>query len=224
MPIPDTINRIVHDWLRHSSQLAAAAPVDPFASFFSEFVAYNALYSEVTKRLLHRKLISDDRESTGDRAGATKNVAAFLGHRAIAVALDSHTSDPPNESRYLEKSIVRQICLRFYICTQRNGRPRRDEDETLVNQVARGTECQRVESVLTLIYKTRCNLFHGGKKRIEDQANLLLPMRDVIRIVNTLLIAKIEGDPIVPEPDLDPRQIEIPTFVAVGDADIRDGN
>jgi hypothetical protein len=204
------LRAIVSDWQDHA-QTITTCERDPFALFIAHFVTYNALYSEVTRRLLLAKRISS--KDTGDRQGAVGNVAMYLTHQRIADILDQLPAGSDGKRRIQEKAIVYEVCHHFYIFTSKTGTPDRTQDEVHVNRIAGGSVCERVEALLTIIYKTRCNLFHGGKKRLESQAGLLNPMSVILNALNSELVSRLGSENVEPDKEIPVRVLTEPAFV-----------
>ncbi|MCJ7646057.1 hypothetical protein MUO65_04020 [bacterium] len=170
-------------WLTKAAGYNNSVLSDSFDKFFTIFVAYNALYNQVTRWL--RKAGRIQTRKDYDYTSATVNVPSYLGHERMANLIKSN-----GECRTKVTAITKLIRDRtFYIhVVNGTGEPNYAEDRKHVNRIESGSDKEFCESLLTLIYKTRCNMFHGEKAYREEQLSILNPMTYVLEFIVRELI------------------------------------
>lgn len=179
-------------WLEKADKYDKADLAGSFDAFFSVFVAYNALYSEVTDRLISQDTLADRRENRFEVNKAAANVALYLGPTPMANEI---RGDPKcRESVHEFVQLIKNKT--FYIHITKKGSPNRASDQKCVEGIEKGADKEYCESILKLIYYTRCNMFHGSKEFVPKQPDLLNPMTKVLRTVVGRLIISLNG-PIV---------------------------
>jgi len=160
---------------------------DSFDKFFTMFVPYNALYNEAARRLMSRGEISA--KELFDKTSATSHVTRYVGEHRLASVIKLDAISHVNE-------ITRLIRIgKFYIHLKgRTFLPDHEEDRKHLDRIETGTEQEFCESLLLLMYKTRCNLFHGNKEYLATQKLILNPMTETLRIVVNELLCSLERD------------------------------
>ncbi len=179
-------------WLKKADKYTNDTTEEVFDKFFSLFVPYNAIYFDVTLELIENRKIGKNR--TGDRVSAVKNIPVYIGQDVLSQKL-LDMSDDINKIIDLIKNKT------FYISTKKdNITPDTDADKELVDNIEIFLlECKKKdqkkfnESVLSLIYGARCNMFHGKKGFDPIQKELLAPMNNILEmIIKELLLQNSE--------------------------------
>ncbi len=173
----ETIN-FSERWIEKASGYDIANLSDCFDKFSTLFVAYNALYNYAENDMFQNKLITKNKK--GNHKSAVSNAPKYIGFEPLADSLKSNnkTADAINEIvRLIEKNV-------FYI----------DNDQQLIRHIKDENICAEkyVESIMELIYQTRCNMFHGSKGFEEIQKNILQPMIIILEFVIESLLKKMK--------------------------------
>jgi len=153
---------------------------DVFDRFFSLFVAYNTLYSEITIMLEKKNM----HKGTGDRVSATKNMPIYIGQAILFDKLKNLSDDIDKIVNLIKNGT-------FYISTTRNNiTPDTVKDNKYMNNIENINSSQNLanktkfnEAVLSLIYGVRCNIFHGKKDLQSKQIDLLVPMNNILEMI-----------------------------------------
>jgi hypothetical protein len=180
-------------WLEKASKYTNDTTEDVFDKFFSLFVPYNAIYFDVTLELIENGKIGKKR--TGDRVSAVKNIPVYIGQDVLSQKL-LDMSDDINKILDLIKNKT------FHISTKKdNTTTNTDADKELVDNIEifllehKKKDQQKFnEAVLSLIYGTRCNMFHGKKELFDKQIELLVPMNNILKVIIQDLLLKIDQE------------------------------
>jgi hypothetical protein len=124
-----------------------------FDKFFTLYVVYNALYDEAFDRLISAKRVKAIDRAEERRAIA--HVATFLDSDQLAPQLRLHKK----ELSQVEKIVQGKIF--YFSVTKPPRKPNFKRDQQLCSQLRSQDSTEFCESVLTFIYRTRCNMFHG---------------------------------------------------------------
>jgi len=178
----DQLGVFCRRWLEKADSYNTSELSGAFDSFWSTFVAYNALYHEVTRQLIASGRVRP--QDNGDNRSATVHVPAFLGHGDMARTI----KHDPESLKNLEKFTQLIMNGTFYIHSDKSGRPNHKMDLKCLQHIEEGSDKEFCEDLMVLIYQTRCNMFHGGKEFHPIQAHLLNPMTKVLRVVITQLL------------------------------------
>jgi hypothetical protein len=190
--IPDRIRGLqtfCQRWLEQADSYDTANLAGSYDAFFSVFVAYNALYSEVVTRLKSNDKVQP-KDANDDNKNATLHVPLYLEPALTAneIRKDLHCLTSVHEFIGLINDGT------FYIHITRNPKhPDREKDRACIKGIEEGSDKEFCESILTLIHKTRCNMFHGSKEFCPKQPVLLNPMTVVLGTVVRMLIRSLSG-------------------------------
>jgi hypothetical protein len=173
----------INRWLEKADGYDDNELAQLFDKFFTLYVVFNALYDEAFHQMAGEgQVTSQDRP---EKERAVTQVARFLGHDELASQLRPFTKEISQV-----ENIIRE--RRFYFNVTGS---RRESDWNADQALASGLksldsrEC--CESILTLIYRTRCNMFHGQKEYDADQESVLRPMNIFLRRVIDILMEKL---------------------------------
>lgn len=172
MPLPPDTFEFIRRWRDKRHHYNHDTLEDVFDRFFTSYVLYNFLYELVALR--------EEYKSQGDRYAAIGVVRRYLG------------SDPLFADEILQRSardIVDLIQDRtFYI---------RDIVWDL-RQVAKLQTCdpeQWSEGLLEILYRIRCNTFHGQKRFDAAQRLILQPCITALDRLNDIITHQLEVQP-----------------------------
>jgi hypothetical protein len=171
-----------------------------FDRFFTLFVSYNALYCAIN---LFTKATNKQ-----NNISATQNVPEYLGHSNLAKTLLCDEEIKQGIEQIINL-IDKEI---FYIHSKKDDPknsqyniPDLEEDKKHINNIKKALVenydvldksilKEFTQSLLTLIYKTRCNMFHGSKQIDNLQRNLLIPMNAILVKIIELGLDKLKQE------------------------------
>ena len=189
MALHQHVYEFYNEWLQKSDSYAGQQLSDYFNKAFSLFTLYNKLYAEATFELARRKEIKLN-NTFPDKKGATEYAPRFIGYERLSAIFE--------ENRECKESIDSLISSienqRFYIqLSMPFGKRQPNKDLELLADLRSEDIKTRVEAVLLLIYKVRCNMFHGNKQFDEVQVELLSPITIILRCIIVDLYARLDG-------------------------------
>ena len=115
---------------------------------------------------------------------------ATIGANTLKADISKHCG---KEVRQILKLLENET---FYIHIERaTGKPDHKTDQQKVSEIRLADPTKYGAAILTLIYKTRCNMFHGTKQFSHVQIQLLQPMNAVLERVIKNLRAALRGEP-----------------------------
>src|SRR5258706_16354731 len=147
-----------------------------FQKFDALYRIYNRLFNEVSVRL---------RKPQTDKAGATSHVVQYITADTLATMVDG-TAETRAAQEQL-KDFIRTHTYHFELDGVQHD-PDDIKDNMLLARMESTVNKERMEGLLFLIYKVRCNLVHGQKHHNPRQLPL---MRAVLPILE-LLVSKTE--------------------------------
>lgn len=171
MNIPDDMVEFILRWKAKGRRYDFNKLVDCFDGFFTAFVLYNLLYNLLCARN------KTEYPYKGDEECATKIARKFLG--AAAIAEDAEIITNALAIKELVESGT------FYI---------RESvwDTTTVEKLRSNDPEQWSKGILEIVYKIRCNTFHGQKSFQESQRNILIPCIKILQRLNDMIIEKLD--------------------------------
>ena len=171
-----------------SEQLLLSNSVD---RFITTYTVYNRIYTEIGFLMLRRGSIkgkkSEPYRPLPDRESATQHTVRYYDAKLLK-------KDILGNSRWKESvdnliNAFNSGYLYFHI-DYLTGTPDYVRDGEVFTKVREYNPF----AIQELIYQARCNLFHGQKELICEQKPLLDSMSNFLSILNTQLLAKLEGD------------------------------
>jgi hypothetical protein len=170
-------------WIQKSEQTSGDRLADAYDRFFALWVVYNRLYEEAARMMVAGR--HSEFAKYGSKArrqynpapeglSATRGVTMFCKRRLIL---------PPESVAYIIQSIDEG---RFYFHENyETEMPDFEKDKELASK-------RDAASILTLIYRARCNLFHGQKEFNSVQLDLLHHMSEILASVIGSLRERID--------------------------------
>ncbi len=168
-------------WLEKAEKYRPDSVEDCVDKFFTLFVAYNALYSDIYRRGFRQ---TDDREKNM----ATENVAGFLESQSLLPELlGDHDFELGLENLC---SVLEDGQLAFSI--NKDGVNRPHEDKKLLRYLAApGNDKDRVKAALLAVYFVRCNTFHGSKELSCAQLPVFRPLIIILQKTVEVLLGNV---------------------------------
>jgi hypothetical protein len=161
-----------------------------FDRFTSLYVVYNRVYVEAAKLLVRRGLVCPPSKKFSplpDLESATGHLVTFYGERALQNAI-SRNPRCSNAVDYLTRLIQNgHIYLHEDYET---GLPAVKKDLALANKASRYDP----KAILSLIYRARCNLFHGEKDFDGRQSVFLDNLSVILEFVTITSLAKLKDE------------------------------
>ncbi len=179
-------------WLEKADKYTNDTTEEVFDKFFSLYVVYNAIYTEATSELKEK----NSKVSTRDRQSATENIPVYIGQDKLFNALQIMKPD-------IDKIVELIGNSTFHISINRKDfTADTEEDNKNLSAIKNNTvttsktgQKKHNEAVLSLIYGTRCNMFHGSKSFEPIQEPLLIPMNNILEmIIKELLLQNNEEE------------------------------
>jgi hypothetical protein len=137
--------------------------------FFTLFVIFNYLYNRANELYAYRY--------TQDKQKAIKIPSKLLSEQAIV----NNITINKNLGTILQ--LVDDNV--FYIVNT-------DADNRLLNKINGYDLQEKVEALLELVYKIRCNLFHGEKSLDNKQKDILIPCINIFAEINQMMFEKMK--------------------------------
>jgi len=159
-----------------------------FDKFFTLFVVFNRLYAEATFELERRNEITLPRNRPlPDKKGATEYTLEMIGLNNFNNMYETHLETQVETIAQLIEDQVFSIQLSIP-----EGRSQPEKDRIMLRNI-RSTGKTRALAILELIYKVRCNLFHGHKAFEPIQLNLLRPLNHILEHIVDLLHQRLRN-------------------------------
>jgi hypothetical protein len=176
MPLTPETEEFLKTWKPHyiPTQDDITATIQHFEAVYK---VYNRLYNEVSARLGFT--------NRPDQKGATEHVVKFLSPDKLAGYIDG-TEQMRNGVEHL-KEFIRTHRYHFVLTGPHSVRSDIADDAILKDMESKDDRV-RMEALLFLIYKIRCNIFHGQKHRTDFQ----LPLMRVVNPILELIVTKTE--------------------------------
>ncbi len=188
MALHPHVNDFYDEWLEKANSYNGQELSDYFNKAFSLFTLYNKLYAEATFELARKGEVNLSNHFP-DRKGATEYAPQFIGYEALyqIITTDKECSD------CLQDLIERISNHEFYIKLSMPWGDRQPEkDNDLVKRLNSKGHKKKVKAVLDLIYSVRCNMFHGNKRYVQVQVDLLRPLTVILRCIIVELYSKLQ--------------------------------
>ena len=178
MPLTSETEDFLKTWKPHyiPDQNDIAAMIQHFEAVYK---VYNRLYNEVSARFGFT--------NRPDQKGATEHVVKFLLPDKLAGYIDG--TEQTREGVGQLKEFIRTHRYHF-VLTGPHSIPSDRADDAILKDLESQDDRLRMEALLLLIYKVRCNIFHGQKHRTDFQ----LPLMRVINPILELVVAKTEEE------------------------------
>lgn len=178
-------------WREKANEYNSDELSDYFDRFFTLFVIYNRIYNVVVS-ILHEQgqldvlrqqgKIDRRKREPDDNKAATICVAHFLRDDLQAIITD-------NQGRIEKfKTIIRE---RQFNIDLKYGQPQRQKDLDLLAGLESNDNLTIVESLLKILYKIRCNVFHAEKGFNDEQRIILDPCNTCLQDLVEKLIIKV---------------------------------
>lgn len=163
---------------------------ESFDKFFTLYVLFNRLYTEVTYRLGQAgKINLANRSTFPDAEAAQEYVVQFLGAKRLLAGLNGPECRDALE-RLRELVCDDHFAFKLDILT---GHPRPEVDRELCRRLTSSSPNDRANAVLETLYAVRCNMFHGRKGYDPEQLTLLVPLNTLLARVVDLLYKRLSG-------------------------------
>lgn len=162
-----------------------------FDRFFTLYVLFNRLYTEVTFRLGQRGIVKiTNWNRFPDAEAAQEYVVQYVGAATLITGLSG------DSERSALDSIRNQVCSgTFWVkLDMLTGSPQPDLDRDLCQRLSDSNSNTQAVAVLETLYAIRCNMFHGRKGFHSVQQQLLEPLNIILERIIDILYEKLKGD------------------------------
>jgi len=187
------VKELYKTWMCKATEYNSAETNFPecYDKFFTLFVAYNMLYTELAYKVNGRKYFRDDK-------AATKYVKEYVRARHFIAGIEQDVNCVSALKRIIHLLDGRQqpdgqprFCI---VLDPRNGEPAEGEDKKLLTDLMGRSKDHKSGAILTLIYNIRCNMFHGRKEFCQEQLILLSAIIVLLEKVIKLLYDKLSSE------------------------------
>lgn len=184
-------------WQEKADNYSEDNLADIFDKFSSLYIIFNRLYNTLEGILRDKDELNNipgirfknaKNKELNDNVAATKLVAFYLEPKAVFI-LEILT----NEIN-LYKTIIENNIFHFYSNSELLKDNRNKNDQNILKDLKSKIPEKRLFGILTVLYKLRCNLFHGTKGFFNEQKEVLLPAISSLKIINQSLIEKINSE------------------------------
>lgn len=170
MSLPADTLKFILRWRAKGHQYNMNNLTDCFDGFFTAFVLYNLLYNLVCARN------ESDYPYDKDEDRATKAPKKFIG--ADIIAADAEIRGNANIIKGLIENGAFYIRETTWDCAR------------IVKLNSNDPE-QWSKGILEIVYKIRCNTFHGQKSFSQSQKDILIPCIKILQRLNDMMIEKL---------------------------------
>jgi hypothetical protein len=167
---------------------------DIFDKFSSLYIIFNKLYRTLETILLEKNILttiqglkfrSKKKNELFDNSAATVLVANYLKDNA-----ENIISELTNEiSDYID--IIEKNRFHFDIKSELTIENKNKNDILILKNLQQYNPIIKLTGLLTILYRIRCNLFHGTKGFFNDQQKVLRPAINSLTIINSFLLKAI---------------------------------
>jgi hypothetical protein len=167
---------------------------DIFDKFTSLYIVFNKLYRTLETLLLEKnelasiqglKFRSRKKNELSDNNAATVFVANYLKDNA-----ENIISELTNEIKiYID--IIENNRFHFDIKSELTIENKNKNDIMVLNDLRQNNPIIKFTGLLTILYRIRCNLFHGTKGFFNEQQKVLNPAINSLTIINSFLLNAI---------------------------------
>ena len=173
------------DRWRAKAQLYRGAEVaDWFDKFFSLWVLFNALYTEVAWRTGNAGM--------ADSVAGQDNLLQYLGGRAFIEAFEAN---PAALAAVADIQTFLTGHVYYFKLDRATGARQPAEDERLLRDFQSNGSNGQGKAILEALYSVRCNLFHGHKGFDPGQVDLLRPMTVILETVIDITFHHLQSRP-----------------------------
>lgn len=165
MALSPEFEQFCHRWRHKASHYAGVETADWFDKFFTLWVLFNALYTEVAWRT--------GKQGLSDDTAAQDNLLHYLGATQFIGTL---RADPAVVAALIEIQEFLHSHVYYFKLDRRTGARQPDEDERILSGLQSNAKNDQGKSILEALYCIRCNMFHGHKAFDPMQVELLRPM------------------------------------------------
>ena len=171
-------------WREKADGYGTVKTEDWFDRFFTLWVLFNALYTEVALRT--------GNAGVPDDSAAQDILLHYLTATTFAAQLNA---DNAVVAALAEIQTFLQGHHYFFKLDRRTGERQPVEDEELLGRLRANSRNEQGRAILEALYCVRCNMFHGHKAFDPVQVALLRPMIVILGKVIDLTRIKLGSDP-----------------------------
>ena len=157
-------------WMAKADNYDTSDLSDCFDKFLTLFTVYNSMYNNLAKQIGFSEKY--------DNAKATKCVPSVTEFKELC------------EDEIFKKSSEKITSLidsgEFYVSDT-------SSDKKIIKRVKSNDKSVRLQGVLELVYRIRCNLIHGEKEFMCTQKNILQPCINILEIINHRVFSYLDN-------------------------------
>lgn len=160
---------------------------DYYDKFFSLYVVYNILYTELAYKVLNRKNFRDD-------VAATKYAKEYLKAKNFIDGINKNYDCKKSLDTIVDLLSENQGQGVHIILNPLDGKPVEGKDKKLLEDLTGQSSDHKSGAILALIYNIRCNMFHGRKEFSKNQTILLESVMILLEQVIKMLYDKMSNE------------------------------
>ena len=181
MALNPYVEQFCDRWRQKAGSYGIDKTEDWFDRFFTLWVLFNALYTEVAFRTGNAGLPDD--------TAAQDNLLHYLTATAFVTQLEA---DHTVVNALTEIQAFLRSHQYFLKLDRRTGERQPEEDEKLLAGLQSNARNDKGKAILEALYCVRCNMFHGHKAFDPIQVDLLRPMIVVLEKVTDVTRSKLQ--------------------------------
>ena len=170
---------------------------DVYDKFSSQYIIFNSLYRTLEAILLEKnkltsiqglKFRSKKKNEVFDSNAATVLVANYLDDSSANII-----AKLTNEIQiYID--IIENNRFHFDIKSELTSENKNKNDILALKELRHGNSTSKLTSLLTILYRIRCNLFHGTKGFFNEEREVLIPAINSLSVINSILLNAIKQE------------------------------
>lgn len=191
-------------WQKKADNYSNTSLKDSFDKFTTLYIIYNMIYRTLEEKLRDGgklnniqslKYKNKKNDELQEDSAAIELVVNYLANKSESII--SILTDEIKD--YI--GIITNNRFHFSIKSKLNDEGRNDEDGSILRNLESKSTTNRLRGLLTILYRIRCNLFHGSKGFFDEQENVLKPAINCLLVINNLLLESLNPDsnPELPE-------------------------
>jgi hypothetical protein len=167
-------------WYNKGKEITSDGIKSYLDKFISFYICYNSLYA---KYAFHKT-----QKDVGDEVAAISYVIQFITVPKFLKEIEKLELDLATL-----KSLIENENYFIFFLADKPDKVKLAEFKKMLNSQ---NSQERANAILTIIYKIRCNIFHGRKDIAQDQVNLLKPAISILDKTIELLYFELTGEKI----------------------------
>ena len=201
-----TLTQFCEGWMEMVSKNNPSNGLDKcFYHFFASFVIYNCIYNFCYKdeKEKNKMLSSQMLQQVPQTPKQNKDKKKTEGDRYRAICFMTEYAYKNNfinnilENSRDDISTIKSLWLSnaFYVLNKDDNGEICEQERKLKQTLSSSNDDSEIfRTILELIYKVRCNMFHGDKEHTHNQITILNPLCRILDNINSIVLEKLHKD------------------------------